>query len=333
MAVKDDTIRRIAQQAGATLVYVDKSLRVRFANRRCHELLGHAPDTLHSCDIAELVDTATMRVVPRHVAEAEQGGTGPRQYVLRHKDGSRKFVQVTAVADRDPAGQSVGYVLSTSDGQAGFAATVGERERLAAANHALRTPLASIIAALELLKEETLAGAAGTPESLVALALENAGRLAAVVEQWLDMERLQADGTLLCATPLELEPLLAGLLAELAPSGEAGVRLEVASATARARVKADAKRLRQAIAQLIAGAIERSPAGSTVRVALAVRGRRAAVTVADDGPHAALGGDLGLLVAQAIIKRCDGTLSLEQRPHKGTRIVVELPCLEEDVDA
>src|SRR5689334_5261295 len=106
MAVKDDTIRRIAQQAGATLVYVDRSLRVRFANRRCHELLGHAPDELHGRDLAELLDTATLRFARQHVAEAERGGTGPRQYAMRHKDGSKKFVQVTAVADRDQAGRS-----------------------------------------------------------------------------------------------------------------------------------------------------------------------------------------------------------------------------------
>lgn len=488
MGRKKDMAGRAAQHAAATLVYVDKDLRVRFANRHAHELLGHAPDALHGCDLAELVDTATLRFARRHVADVEKGKSAPREYALRHRDGSKKFVQVSAVADRDRDGRSVGYVLSTSDNagergadaellaaqqrfslalevaEAGFWAWdlasksehysaafrellgygeadfpplftffgalhpedaratreaivaairdggrfdrefrlrgadggwrwirgIGQafrdgegaratrfqavardiskrrhtelelreaqgtvqaaldrctllsddlaqrarldrvrRELLSAANHALRTPLASIIAALELLQDGVLASDGGTPESLLATALQNAGRLAVVVEQWLDMERIDIGAALLRSMPIELDTMVAGLLAQLGRPGAAALRFEPPGAP-RVRVNADAARLRQAVSHLIAGALERSPSAGAVTVALAVRDRRALLTVEDAGTHASPGGDLGLLIAQAIVQRSGGTLAVEPRPGNGTRVALELPCLEED---
>lgn len=485
---KKDVAGRVAERAAATLVYVDKDLRVRFANRHCHELLGHAPDALHGCDLAELVDTATLKFVPLHVADVEKGRAAPREYALRHKDGTKKFVQVSAVADRDPAGRSRGYVLSTSDNagergagvelraaqqrfslaleaaEAGFwswdlanqteqysgafqqllgygegqfpahftffgeihpddarataealAAAIRDGERfdrefrlrragggwrwirgigqafrdadapaatrfqgvardisarkrtelelreaqetvqaalercsslaqdlalrqrldlvrrelLAAANHALRTPLASIIAALELLQDDGHSLSGGTPESLLALALENAGRLAVAVEQWVDMERIDTGVVLMSRLPVELDALVRGVLEKLGRPGGPAVQFIPARGEC-SRVSGDAERLRQAISHLVAGAIERSPAAATVKVSLSSREGRVRLAIEDEAPHAA-GGDLGRLIADAIAKRSGGALRLEERPGKGTLAVLELPCAEEAV--
>lgn len=323
MPRKKDMAGRVAEQAAATLVYVDKDLRVRFANRHCHELLGRAPDELHGRDLAELVDTATMRFARRHVAEVEKGRSTPREYALRHKDGSKKFVQVTAVPDRDPAGRSIGYVLSTFD-NAGPRAAAAE---VAAANHALRTPLASVIAALELLHDNALSLSGGTPEALLALALENAERLAVVVEQLLDLERIDSGATVMEVVPIELEALVAAVVKEISRPGAACVRF--ASAGQGLRIAGDPARLRQGVLHLIGGAIHRSRAGGTVAVGLTARRDRVFLTVQDEAPQAASGSDLGLLIAEAIVKRSDGALRLEQRSGQGTLVVVDLPRLKE----
>lgn len=470
--------KRDTPDGAPTLVYVDTDLRVRFASRHCHDMLGHAPDALHGRQLGELVDTATLRFARLHVAEVERGGARPREYALRRKDGTKMHVQVSAVADRDTAGRSVGYVLRTEpDGQprfnvpleaaeAGFwvwdlatrtehysrgfkdllgyaeadfpqkfrffgaihpedreatadalaaaisegrrfdrefrlrasdgawrwirgvgqaapdigaaavtqfqcvAHDVSERKRteldlrdaeaavqaaldrctalagdlaqrarlnrvrqelLAAANHALRTPLASIIAALELLQDDALPPSAGTPESLLAIALENAGRLALVVEQWLDMERIDAGAALLGSAPLELGPTLLGAIEQLGGSRAAAVRFR--GAGKRVLVRADATRLRQALSHLIGGAVDRSPTGCAVAVALDVREARAIVSIVDEAPPASPGGDLALLLAEAIVKRCSGALRVERRTEKGSVVLLELPCLEESAHA
>lgn len=336
MTVNDDTIRRVARKAAASLVYVDTRLRVRFANRCCHELLGHSADALHGCDLAELVDTVTMRFARLQVADAEKGAAAPREYALRHKDGTKRRVEMSAVADRDAAGRSIGYVLSTAGrpteatARAAPSPTQRERELLAAANHALRTPLASIIAALELLQDGRLPASAGAPESLLAMALENAGRLAGVVEQWLDMGHIDAGAARVRSVPFPLAALVRDALAQLARASAAAVRLEVTPAGRLARVTGDPVRLRRTISQLIVAAVERSPGGAAVRVQLAVRGGRAALSIEDRGRRPPRETDLGLLIAEGIVKRCQGTLRLDERAEDGARVVLELPCLTED---
>lgn len=337
MTVKDDTIRRVARKAAASLVYVDTRLRVRFANRRCHELLGHSADALHGRDLAELVDTVTMRFARLQVADAEKGAAAPREYALRHKDGTKRHVEMSAVADRDAAGRSIGYVLSTAgrpiEAAAQDAPSPTQRELLAAANHALRTPLASIIAALELLQDGRLPASAGAPESLLAMALDNAGRLAAVVEQWLDMGHIDAGATRMRSVPFALAALVKDALAQLAGASAAVVRLEVTPAARRARVTGDPVRLRRTISHLIAAALERSPGGAAVRVQLAVRGERALLSIEDRGRRSPRETDLGLLIAEGIVKRCHGALRLDERAEDGTRAVLELPCLTEEPHA
>lgn len=440
MAPKRDLPDRLTPEGAPALVYVDTELRVRFASRHCHEILGHDPGTLHGRLLRELVDTATLRFAREHVAEVERGAAPTREYALRRKDGTKMLVHVSAVADRDAAGCSVGYLLRTEPdarqrfsmpleaaeasfwvwdlptrrehysrgfkellgyseaefppqfrffgamhpedrdaiadalatairggrpfdcefrlrgadggwrwirgiGQAapdagGAAATrfqcvahdISQRKRpevLAAANHALRTPLASVIAALELLRDEAVPASATTPESLVSIALENAAKLATVVEQWLDIERIDTGAALLRNAPLELEAIVAATVEQLGDLRGGTVRFHSATAGKRVRVSADRTRLQQALSHLIGAALERSAPGCPVTVRLAVRDGRGVVEVDDEAPHPSPGCDLGLLVAEAIVKRCNGDLRVALLPGNGTRVVVALPCLDD----
>ncbi len=113
---------RVADHAPLLLVYLDRELRVRFANRHCQELFGHAPRELLGRLLAELVDARTLEHALDHVAELERGNQAPREYLLRTKQGERKFVQVCASADRDAQGRSIGYFASAG----GVAHSLGE---------------------------------------------------------------------------------------------------------------------------------------------------------------------------------------------------------------
>lgn len=201
-------------------------------------------------------------------------------------------------------------------------------DRLAAANHALRTPLASVIAALELLQEAVLSRSGGTRQSLVAAALENAERLAAVVEQWLDMERLDTGAVPMQSRPLELSSLLGTLVAELGRPDRARLEFTPPSCGACARISGDPERLSQALSHLIGAASDRSAPDLPVKLALAVSDKLVALTIEDDAPHPAAG-DLGLLIAGVIVKRCGGSLRMERRPERGSRLAIEFPRLAE----
>src|SRR5262245_27816480 len=380
---------RVAENAPAMLVYLDSELRVRFANRHCYELLGHAPREILGRLLAEIVDPGTLKYALSHVAELERGNFAPREYVLRDKGGAQRFLQVHAVADRDAAGRPIGYFACTTDNSAArkmqaalssaeqrlalalsatrsgiwewdvagggvhyspefgsllgygdgrlpldfsfFAAlhaddsertleafadaiqsgggvdrefrmrcadgsyrwlrSVGRAERdrsgvvtrfigtardisprkeaelqlgeaqrlaqatvdgcleiveevaerrkldavryelMAAANHEVRTPLASIIAALELLRDGNCPPSGQAAEAFLGLALQNAERLARVVEEWLDMERIDLGFARLKCAPVDLGGIVASLAGEHAMLAESrGVRLESGAA-------------------------------------------------------------------------------------------------------
>ena len=103
---------RVAQLAPHLLVYLDRELRVRFANMRCDELFGRPAEEIRGRLLAELVDAATLRYALAHVAEIERGNPAPREYLLRDKDGARMALQVHATTDVDEDGRAIGYVAS-----------------------------------------------------------------------------------------------------------------------------------------------------------------------------------------------------------------------------
>ncbi len=492
MGAKELIAARLAEHAAATLVYVDTDLRVCFANRHCHDLLGHEPEALHGRPLGELVDTGTFRLARSHVVELAQGRSEPREYALRHKDGSKKFLQVSAVPDRDAQGRPVGYFLSSADSggeraaraelsaaerrlslalqisEAGFwiwdlsaqsehyspafktlvgyrdadfpahftllgavhpedgeetldalasaiqdgtrfdrefrlrcadggwrwvraagqalrergsavatrfegvardisrrklaelelreaqaavltaldrcsalAKDLAKRRRLerlrgelvSTANHALRTPLTAIIAALELLQLEAPPADDDAPESLLAMALENAGRLAVLIEQWVELERVDIGATLLHRAPVDLHAMLAGLVGELSRPGRAAPRLQATAQAARACVNGDPAKLQQALSHLIAQAVERSPAAAAVNVRLDVRDQTVVLCIEDQAPPVAQGTDFGLALAKAIVTRLDGRLRVERGSGAGVLVIVELPWLREAAHA
>jgi signal transduction histidine kinase len=201
---------------------------------------------------------------------------------------------------------------------------------MAAANHEVRTPLASIIAALELLRDGGGRHEAQAAEAFLDLALQNAERLARVVEEWLDMERIDLGFTRLECARVDVGGMLATLVEEHALLAEArDVRLESADA-GRVWVSADATRLRQAIAHLLASAIERAPQGSAVRCQIGERENRVTLLIEDEGPDALSSTDLGLGVSRALLERIGGTLCVANRPSIGVAFHVELVRHDKD---
>jgi PAS domain S-box-containing protein len=158
-------------------------------------------------------------------------------------------------------------------------------EFISVVNHELRTPLTSVHGAVKLLQQ----GAGGElPDKagrLVALAVENTERLRRIIDDILDLEQI-ASGRM----QLRLEPVDAlGALEQIARGCEtaaraAGVTLDV-SAAAGLRIRADAQRLHQVLANLVSNAIKFAPRDSQVTLgAAAAADRRVRLEVIDRGP-------------------------------------------------
>jgi two-component system sensor histidine kinase KdpD len=238
--------------------------------------------------------------------------------------------------------------------QGRLAAQAAEADRLAAGNrmrnallaavsHDLRTPLAGIKAAASALRAEDLALTEEDRAELVATVDESADRLAALVDNLLDMSRLQAGVVTPSPAPSDLPSVLHRALSWL----EAGDRERIGRTWPEdlPPALADPGLLERVVANLLVNAVRHAPGGPLAVTAGAVAGR-VELRVVDRGPGvpepdrdrvfapfqrlgdapAGQGVGLGLAVARGLTEAMGGTLTAEDTPGGGLTMVVSLPA-------
>jgi signal transduction histidine kinase len=216
---------------------------------------------------------------------------------------------------------------------------------LSALGHELRTPLQAITGFTELLATLDLDG------ERRAAALEHisaaAGHILAMVNDVLDVARIEAGALPLTPTDVALEPVVAEVLAMLAPlAGAERVGLRTDAAPGPVHVRADARRVKQVLLNLVANAVRYNRTGGSVVVGWTAAGDRARITVRDTGPGIAaehlhrlftpfdrLGADsdegvgLGLPLARGLTETMGGTLDVRSAAGGGTTVTVRLPLV------
>jgi signal transduction histidine kinase/DNA-binding response OmpR family regulator len=149
-------------------------------------------------------------------------------------------------------------------------------------SHELRTPLTLTIGPLEDLRTR----AAGDPqvERWLDIALRNARRLLRLVNQILDVAKLEAGAMHLAPRPLDLGPFTRGVVAAFAPVAERkGIRLTVETIDALPGAF-DADAVEKILTNLLSNAIKFTPSGGTVHVVLSKDAESARLLVSDSGP-------------------------------------------------
>jgi signal transduction histidine kinase len=211
-------------------------------------------------------------------------------------------------------------------------------------SHELRTPLNAVLGFAQLLELDPLDD--DSRES-VAQIMAAGRQLVALVDDVLDIGRIEAGELQLDVQRVELGPLVARALSMLAPTCAArqlDVRDETAGAPA---VLADPARLLQVLLNLLSNAVKYNrDAGEVVvsvlrtpdAVRLAVRDTGPGMTPAqlerlftpferlDAAARGIEGTGLGLVISRRLLAAMDGQLELDSRPHVGTTFVIALPA-------
>jgi len=215
-------------------------------------------------------------------------------------------------------------------------------------SHELRTPLTSIRGSLGLVA----AGAAGEMSSkatkLIAIAHSNSERLVRLINDILDMEKIESGKMQFDLRPTPLRDLIEGAISASANYlPEQQIRTVLVDDAPRAQANIDPDRLHQVLANLLSNAIKFSPVGAQVTVKIERReGGRLRISVIDTGPGIAEafrerifgkfeqadasdtrekgGTGLGLSIAKAIVEKLDGTIGFDIEPGAGTVFYVDL---------
>jgi len=218
------------------------------------------------------------------------------------------------------------------------------REFFATVSHELRSPLTSIRGAAELLREGVPGPLTDKQKRLADIVSVSSGRLLRLVNQILEMSRLQAGLVELERSLLDLGVLVDHAVEELHPlASEAGVTLECERIGASFAYSGDAERLHQVLVNLGANAIRFTPSGGRVVARVIDAGPEFELQVEDTGvgiptdalphifeayrqAHRERGGTgLGLAIVRGITEAHGGRVTVESRQGKGSRFTVLLP--------
>ncbi|MBB5119326.1 histidine kinase [Streptomyces eurocidicus] len=214
---------------------------------------------------------------------------------------------------------------------------------LAAVSHDLRTPLAGCWAAVSSLRSRDVDFSREDRDALLATAEESLAKLSRLVDNLLDMSRLQAG-----ALTLRLEPTA---LAEVLPLAldtlpEPTVPVITQDLESTPQVLADPPLLERVIANLVANAVRNAPPGHPVTVSASTLAPYVEVRVIDRGPGLqpadkeraflpfqrlgdtdnTTGLGLGLALSRGLTEAMGGTLTPEDTPGGGLTMVVSLPA-------
>jgi two-component system sensor histidine kinase KdpD len=217
---------------------------------------------------------------------------------------------------------------------------------LAAVSHDLRTPLAVALASVSSLREADVEFTPAEQGELLGTAEVSLQKLSRLVDNLLDLSRLQAGALTLNLQPTALEDVVPLALDSLT---DAEVELRSAGLHDVPEVRADPPLLERVVANLASNAV-RHAAGRPVLITASSLGDRVELRIADRGPGLPEedrervfqpfqrlgdtdnenGVGLGLALARGLTEAMGGELTPEDTPGGGLTMVLALPVAEED---
>lgn len=222
-----------------------------------------------------------------------------------------------------------------------------KNEFVSVVSHELRTPLTSILGSLGLIAGGVAGALPVQAKSLIDIAHNNSERLVRLINDILDIEKIESGKMAFDFQPTEIAPLVEeALQANQSYAAQYGVGFRLDQRAFGVKALADRDRLMQVMANLLSNAAKYSPPDNVVTVSLSHRGRVIHVEVTDRGPgipaefHSRIfqkfaqadssdtrqksGTGLGLSISKAIVEKHGGQIGFTTGPN-GTTFYFDLP--------
>ena len=282
-------------------------------------------------------------------------------YRIRAVDGRWRWIlERGRIVDRAPDGRPLRMVGTQTDiterrelerareeAAEAQAASRAKTEFLARMSHELRTPLNAVLGFTQLMQIDRSEPPRAEQQRRLQLIREAGEHLLHMINDLLDLTRIESGGLTLSPTRMELRELVLQVFALLAePAARQGVTLALEPGALLA-LEADRTRLRQVLLNLVSNAIKYNRPGGRVGVVLAAQADGTARIVVQDsglgigeaqlarlfepfhrGPHersAIEGTGIGLALTKALVLRMSGRIEVRSELDVGSEFCVSLP--------
>jgi len=360
---RERRLRAIFESAPAGIVYTDLDGRILAPNPAFCRYVGRSAEALTRTTMAELAVDEEQDDVRQRLAALREGRLDsyrcPRRY--RRPDGSIVHARLTVALLRDDQGRprrTVGVVEDVGE-QLRLAQAERERDAAAEANraksefvsrmsHELRTPLNAMLGFAQLLELDRDPPLTAHQAGWTAQIQRAGWHLLHMINDTLDLSRIEAGTLKLQPETLDLRELLPACVALVETQARArGLRLSTTVQPQAVAVLADLTRLKQVLTNLLSNAVKYNVDGGAVQVsARTLDDGRVRIDVADSGlgmdaqqlehlfePFNRLGREasgvegtgIGLAIAHRLAGLMGGSLHASSTPGAGSRFTLTLP--------
>ncbi len=275
---------------------------------------------------------------------ADGPDAAPSDFRMRRADGRMRFTELTFSHDH---AADAAMVTVTDVHDARNTAALKE-EFVSNVSHELRTPLTSLRGALALVEEGALGELNDKANKAVGIARRNAERLVTLVDDLLDIQKLEGGAFEMALETFEVSTVVSEAVATLQPYAEQfSVKLSVQRRHPEAHICADKQRLTQVLANLISNAVKFSPQEESVVIEVREVAPFVEVRVTDRGPGVpddfvpqlfdkfsqadrgdstkVKGTGLGLSISKGIVEAMGGEIGYDPSTPHGSEFWVRLP--------
>jgi PAS domain S-box-containing protein len=340
-----DRHQRILESMGEGIFGVDELGRFSFFNPAGARMLGWEPADLLGRDACATLCAQVHDDCPLDMVKNVGDVVTQSETEYKRRDGTPLTVEITAAPMAGSNGAH-GAVVAFRDITERHVVELMKQVFVSSVSHELRTPLTSLRGSLELLADGAAGELPATAHEILAMAQRGSERLSRLVNDIIDIERLEAGSFRITPTPQDIEPLVEATVDSLRALAEKG-HVTLVVEQARGHALCDADRVVQALVNLVGNALKFTPPGGVVRINATPDDHEVRFAISDEGrgiPEDELeaiferfhqvssvdarekgGTGLGLTITKSIVERHGGHIWVESEVGVGSTFWFTLP--------
>ena len=265
----EEQLRLIANGLPVLIAYVDRSQHYRFNNQAYQTWLGLSPPEIYDRHLLQVHGTEEYQQIRQYVNTALKGETVTYERDLLLQDGCVHSLSITYIPHLQQQDRVQGFFALTNDISDRKAIERMKDEFISVVSHELRTPLTSIHSSLKILATGKLGSLSDRGERMLKIADEQTERLVHLVNNVLDLQRIQSGKITMNKQACQASELMLEAVQTLKTlAQQQDIQLSVRPSNF--IVWADRDYILQTLTNLVSNAIKFSPRNSTVVLSTAI---------------------------------------------------------------
>jgi len=330
------------------MVAVDAEGRILMVNPTAASILGVTKEDIGK-QIKDVIKDEHLLALVKNIPAGKADIIEKDVELYSPDESTLRVLRTSSAVVEDPNGKTVGMVTILNDITRQRELEKMKNDFLAKVSHELRTPLIAMEKSLSLILEKTAGPLSGDQEEFLNIADRNLKRLTALINDLLDLSKLEAGKMQLNRQPAAINKVIAESIAVLGVWAQTkSIKLEQKTQEGLPELNIDPNRIIQVLNNLIGNAIKFTPSGGTITVEAILReDKEVEVSVKDTGVgmskdeltkvfdkfYQVKGGlttdirgtGIGLTIAKEIVELHGGKIWVESELGKGTKFIFTLP--------